>query len=707
MVGQRGVLGLLVLVVALTAMPVAASDDGSDAVELRVLSNRADLLSGDDALVEVVLDGTVGDSSLRLDIGGRDVTEAFAVRADGRILGRVEGLSRGDNILTATTDTAGARITLTNHPVGGPVFSGPQVTPWICTTQNNGLGEAVDEQCNAADVRYEYFYRSGSSFAAYDPDNPPESVPTVTTDEGKDVPYIIRQETGTQNRGIYRIAVLYNPAEPFEPWDNDAQGWNGKLYYPFGASCGVNHTQGSAQNVQNHNALSRGFMVATSSLNVLGSSCNTVVSAESVMMLKERIVDHYGEVRYTFGTGGSGGAIGQHQVANTYPGLLQGLTVGLAYPDNITTGAEVFDCHVLFNYFLQTSPHLWTSPAQQAAVTGHGTSVGTCAGWEVLFSSLLNPTTGCGLPADQTYHPQDNPTGARCTYQDFNAAIFGKRPEGMWIEPEQIAGGFAKASYDNIGIQFGLQALQEGLITPEQFVDLNEKVGGFDIDFNLTSERSTADPGIPEIIHATGQINDGRHLDQVAIIDTRGTGNIDPLLIHTMHHSFALKERMRQVHGHADNHAVWRGSAPESAFDVMDTWLSAVEADDGDASLPEKIVSNKPAEAVDRCFAGGSRLNATQCEVVWPYYGAPRIVAGAPMTHDNVKCQLQPLDRYGDYGLVPFTDAQWERLEAAFPDGVCDWSLAPVGHGPSTPWMTFAEGPGGRPLGDPPVSESL
>ena len=30
---------------------------------------------------------------------------------------------------------AGAQITINNHPSGGPVFSGPQLKPWICATK--------------------------------------------------------------------------------------------------------------------------------------------------------------------------------------------------------------------------------------------------------------------------------------------------------------------------------------------------------------------------------------------------------------------------------------------------------------------------------------------------------------------------------------------------------------------------------------------
>ena len=41
-------------------------------------------------------------------------------------------------------------------------------------------------------------------------------------------------------------------------------------------------------------ALSRGFMAANSSLNINGQNTNEIVSAESLMMLKEHIIETYG-----------------------------------------------------------------------------------------------------------------------------------------------------------------------------------------------------------------------------------------------------------------------------------------------------------------------------------------------------------------------------------------------------------------------------
>jgi hypothetical protein len=674
-------------------------------VTIEVVSNRADLVSGGDALVEI---STGGAGAPTVEVDGRDVSDGF-VQTGSTYLGRIEGLALGDNVVTATAGGAGATLTIKNHPIEGPVFSGPHISPWICTTAAQGLG-APDAKCNAP-TRVDYFYQAEgtTSFAAYDVNNPPSDARMVTTDEGKTVPYIIRQETGTQNRGIYRIAVLHDPTQPIEPW-SPPEAWNHKLFYPFGASCGTVYSQASAQNVQNNNALSRGFMVATSSLNVLGNNCNTVLSAETMMMLKEHIVDRYGTIRYTFGSGGSGGSIGQNMVANSYPGLLQGITETLNYPDTVTTGMEVFDCHLLFQYWTR-NPHMLT-PTQLTHVSGHGTSPATCAGWEAFFSAVENPRDGCGVPAEEHYHPENNPSGCRGRYEDFERNVWGPRPQEVWTAPEQAIGqGFAKALYDNVGVQFGLQALKQGLITTEQFVDLNEKIGGYDVDFNLTSERAEQDEGASGIAYRAGRINDAAQLDKVAIIDSRATGNIDPLTIHTMHHTFAHKDRIAKAHGTSANHVSWRGGEPsQGAFSTMDEWLSAVEADTSDAALAEKIIANKPSQARDECFfAGQSSTDKATCDTVWPYHGAPRIVAGMATTHDTLKCQTKPLNRTDpDFGLVPFTDLQWERLVTVFGGtGVCDWSKPSVDFQESVPWQTYAGGPGGVALGSPPVSQPL
>jgi hypothetical protein len=736
--------------VALVSGAVAAAD--SDATQntdqqlrVRVLSNRADLVSGGDALVEAVLPTGAHASGLKVVVTGgprpREVSGAFARRADGRIVGLVEGLPVGRSTLLASIDGArhGAhtRLTITNFPSGGPVFSGPQVTPWVCTTDDNGLGAPQDTQCGAPPVHQFFYRRTSGGLAAYDPANPPADVATTTTDQGVTVPYVVRQETGAQNRGIYRIAVLFNPAQPWAPWDAQP-GWNHKLFYPFGANCNTYHTQGAAQNVQIDRALSRGFMVATSSLNALGSNCNSIVSAESVMMLKERIVERYGQIRYTFAQGLSGGAIQQHEIANAYPGLLDGIQPNAGYED-MWSGAlvEVEDCHLLLNAFNAASPALWSGRAARAAVQGNAPPVNptdrtTCESWDPIFTDFQNPASSRSFPpagplppffqscypapltpeqiAD-LYDPVANPAGCRSTFQDFSVNMFGRRPRDAWSAAERSAGfGFAKLPYDNVGVQYGLQALRAGAITPEQFVDLNEHIGGVDIDHDFTPRRSVADPGSIRAAYRSGITQDATRLDDVAIIDLRANNNLND--IHAPFHTYTLRERLRNANGHARNQIIWTfpgpGIAPpdpiaDEAFLLMDRWLAAVEADRSRAPRSVKILRHKPADATDACYVNGSKVtDRAVCRAAFPHYADPRIAAGAPASNDVLKCALKPL-RQKDYP-VSFTPAQWNRLQAAFPRGVCDYRRPGVERAPSVAWLTYAHGPGGRPLGPAPAA---
>ena len=83
-------------------------------------------------------------------------------------------------------------------------------------------------------------------------------------------------------------------------------------------------------------------------------------------------------------------------------------------------------------------------------------------------------------------------------------------------------------------------------------------------------------------------------------------------------------------------------------------------------------------------------------------YGSPRFVAGAPATDDVLKCQLKPFSRDDDYGLIPFTEDQWTRLETLFADGVCDYSKPGVDQQGAVAWMHYGTATthvyGGTPL---------
>ena len=684
-----------VLVSSGSGVVPAIAQPATGDIQIEVVSTRPEFVTNDDALVEVT-----APSGLAVTLNGADVTAAFASQGDGTYVGLVDGLVDGANELHATASGKSADLTVTNHPIGGPLFAGPQVQPWVCGTVAAGLGPATDAQCNApSTLRFVYKSTVSNTFLPYDPSSPPPpaEIAQTTTNESKTVPFIVRVERGTADRGIYDIAVLFDPsALP----DAVPDAWNDRLVVPFGGGAAPHHTQdlppdvvsGSA-NFLGDVALARGYMVAASSLNVLGQNANQVVSAEALLMLKEHIAETYGPIRFTIGSGGSGGAIQQQMLAASYPGLLDGIQPIVSYTDLWTTSQEVVVCHLLTNYFTNTSPALWSDPGQRAAVDGHRTGGNACAAWDATFASVSDPdrAANCNLPANLVYNAQTNPTGVRCTVQDYQVAIWGQREQD----------GFAKVPISTAGVQYGLNALNAGQITPEQFADLNAKIGGKSIDWEFTPTRIQADPGAPETAYRTGQVTDARQLAGVPIIDLRVY--LETNDIHTSFHSDKMRVRLDRDNGNHDNQIIWRFAAPTpeifgQSLELMDTWLAGIEADTSAKTQAEKVVANKPAAAVDACWIGGQQsTDATQCAQTYPHYGDARIAAGGPLTDDVLECRLKPLDR-ATY-TATFTDDQWAQMQAAFPQGVCDWTQPSVGYQPSIPWITYADGPGGEPVG--------
>lgn len=691
----------------LAATQIATAASGG-VVSISVLSNRADLISGGDALTRVTVPAGAAADRVVVTVNGRRVS---SLKSDGgrTLTGLLTGLRNGANVVKAVLpDGRGARLTITNHPSGGPVFAGPQVQPWICDNASGGNGDPTDKKCDTKPT-YEYEYRAApGEFEAYDPSNPPADVPTTTTDQGETVPYIVRVEHGTMDRGNYEIGVL---------WDmkaNRPSAWDHKLLVPFGASTAVHYGSGAPTSVMDDTALGRGFMVADNSLNVQGQNANGVVSAEAVMMLKERIIEQYGAIRYTIGNGCSGGAIQQNLLVSMYPGLLDGIQPNCSFSDMFTTGLDVLDCHLLLNYFDNTSPSMWTNETQRAAVDGHRDS-SDCAAWEALFAGAFDPTkaSNCNLPQAQVYDPTTNPKGVRCTIPDYMVSVLGRRPKSFWGPVEKKLGhGFGQLPLDTVGVQYGLRALQAGTILPAQFADLNSKIGAITIDDKFTSKRLEAAPSGIATVYRDGLIADPRQWANVPIIDLRGYSESSE--IHTSVYSYASRARLDDVVGNHDNQIIWTfdpavpitptptSAMAAKAFDLMDRWLTAIEADHRDVPKSVKVREDKPADATDECFAGDQELPASSCSTVYPYYSTPRLEAGEPLRNDNVKCQLKPLRR-SDY-KVSFTDAEWTELEKAFPTGVCDWTKPAVRQQPAVTWLTFADGAGGRQLGAAPKS---
>jgi Tannase-like family of unknown function (DUF6351) len=694
---KRAIVLVSTAAAAMALAPPAAArpSHGHGKIDIATLSADPKRVTGGDVLVAADLPRRISPTKLRIERNGSDVTAAFDPDPErpGRLVGLVEGLSVGRNTIEVfETRRPGKRpkrlgeLRLRNHPITGPVFSGPHQTPFVCETAQTDLGPPLDANCSAP-RKTDFFYRStaGTFKPLPDPSARPADLAQTTTRSGETVDYVVRVESGTINRAVYRWAVLAAGGEAGE-------GWNHRLVYEYGGGCGTGYHQGTLGQgtVLDDTVLSQGYAKASASLNTFQTACNEVLSAETTMMVKERIVESLRAAPvWTMGWGGSGGAIQQLSVAHNYPGLLDGIVPALTFQD--TQLGEPVDCRLLNRYF--AGPGAALTPAQRQAINGYR-NIASCILWDAAFADVIVADVGCdsSVPANLIYNAVTNPTGARCTLWDSNVNIWGRDP----------ATGFARRSLDNVGVQYGLRALQDGAITVDQFLDLNEKVGGYDNDGKPRPERTVADPEALAIAYRTGRINSGAGgLPSVPILDVRPYSDFPQTDLHTYIHSYIVRERLRRANGTAANQVMWRaaggGVAPMTAAarELMADWLDGLAADHSRRPPAKKVIAAKPAGAVDACWtAAGERIDdpaeidATgPCTQLYPPASTPRMRAGQPIASLAIKCRLRPVDPE-DYGAL--TPAQEARLHAVFPDGVCDYRRPGVGEQPlSGTWLSF------------------
>ncbi len=676
---------------------VVTADDGG--LRFVALSPRAEMVSGGDALLRV--DGAGDDLEVRL--GESGITADFEPTGDGSFVGLVEGLTDGDNTVVATSGGDEAEIVLTNHPITGPVFSGEQQEPFACTTEEQGLGPATDDDCSAeTQVFWTYVAGDREVRSLDDPAVIPDDAVTIEVD-GEVVPFVIRNEIGTINRAVYWIHTL-DPA-PDPSAETPSPTWNGRLVYSFGGGCGTSYSQceplaegvdaGLGGPVQ-LDLLERGYASATATLNTFQVACNDVLSAETLLMVKEHFIETYGLPELTIGEGASGGSIQQYLIAQNYPGLLDGIAAMLPFPDAISIAPGVSDCGLLANFYESETASDWTDE-QRTAVNGHAVS-STCGFWNETFGVGIEADAGCSIyeASGEVYDPDENPDGVRCTLQDSNINVYGADPDT----------GFGRRPLDNVGVQYGLAALNDGVITVDQFLDLNEEIGGHDIDGEFIADRTEVDEETIANAYASGRVTlaegDLRSIPVITLdLYSDFTGDI-----HDRFRAFQLVERLRNEDGErAPNFMVWtrelegdagpdalidaiRGSVGDVRVEMVETvdaWATALQTDESDAPIEAKLEATRPDAAVDNCLsAEGERISGLEiydepgrCRDDFPLAGDSRIVAGADLASTVLKCELQPVDP--DAYEVELTDDQLDRLESIFPEGVCDYSQPGVG----------------------------
>jgi len=716
-VGWLAGISAIALVLAPTAAHAAAprNDLALGRLALVTVSNpRPELVSGGEVLVRVDVPDHTNPADVQVTSDGRNVTSGFQMQSDGSLLGLITGLQIGRNRLVASAHGQFAALDVIDHSINGPVFSGKQQLPYVCETTSFGLAPSSPPDCFAPTV-VSYVYKNTSG--AFVPLANPASVPAdmaMATVNGRSVPYIVRVETGVIDRAVYQIAALYDGQAP-SPLQPDTS-WNGKLIYTFGGGCNSGYQQGTATGgVLDDEFLSLGYAVASSTLNVLDNNCSTIISAEAAMMVKEHFIDTYGPVQFTIGWGGSGGAIQQYDIADAYPGILDGIIPSISFPDPLTTAGPVTDCRLLDSFFNGPNGSSYTT-AQKTAVSGYNDYT-TCESWDATFANRATATGSCNpaiIPPAEQWSPT-NPTGIICNSDEQIVNQLGVDP----------ATGFPNSPLDNVGVQYGLAALDSGAITPAQFATLNADIGGINFAGAEVPERTEASLTALHAVYADDLFNSASLglrttpvIDQRLDLDFFGFGND----IHTTDWSFIMRARMLAANGTDGNQVIIENmptTAEINASDTyelaeMDAWLTNIENDHSHRSAQQKVLDDKPAGLTDGCFLSATDLvhqsltdpGTGQCGAAYPVASNPRLVAGEPLTMDALKCSLKPLN-FRDYP-VAFTPAEQAQLRQAFPTGVCDYHRPGVGvRAPIASWLSYGDNPdavaGPFPLPQPPT----
>jgi Tannase-like family of unknown function (DUF6351) len=760
-------LAVLLTLAAASAAP-AGNGHGKGRLSLKVLSSPASMVTGGDALVRLTIPQSIPLTKPKVFLNGTDVTSSLELDAAARTrTGLVTGLELGANSLVATAKDHGngrrARLTLVNHPVTGPIFSGPQQQPFVCKTQTQaGLGfPQVDNQdgigmrlfqtpgnpatpligwskdCTFPTV-VDYQYRNtAGQFRPLPPGPLPADVAMTTTLDGDTVPYVVRRERGSINRFIYAISILSPPGNPSAAPDTSL--WNGRVIYAFDGGVAIGHNQGTVGGSHLYDpGLSKGYAIIHSSGTRTSTHYNLVLGAETAIMTKERFIERYGVPMYTVGVGGSGGAIQQYVYAQRHPGVI--IDAGIpqySYSDMVTQTIHIGDCELLEHYMDVTDGanpkwSVWPNRTWLEGLNASATwpnpyrgglpgSTECVNGWRGLTPLALNPHFGTAGAGSEFYDPAVL-AAVKWTHWDDLRNVYGVGPNG-----------FARVPSDNVGVQYGLQALNDGTITPEEFLKLNATIGSWKETSDMVQEgcpfiaalcsiptqfdpwsrrnmRLSPDGGVTpaprregDMVAANAAYTSGlvfRGAIDIPIIDWRHYLE-HRLDMHHSHQSFATRQRMLNYDGRASNQVIWftdaRPGTPQfdqtpMALEVIDEWLANIR------TKPRRGVSrNKPARAVDSCFAtNGSLIDsggdvwagildngpAGTCTQTFPLFKTSRIVSGGPIEGSIFKCALQPVSQAISNGLyTPWTPSADDvtRLEQIFPTGVCDYSKPDVG----------------------------
>lgn len=650
--------------------PQAAGNPASDEFDVRVVSSAPHQVTGGDARLHIVVPRTVPLHQVEVRVNGVDQRSRFRLVPGTRTLtGVVDGLLLGPNVVLVKANGLGrgrpapVSMTLTNHPITGPVFSGPHQYPFVCTTTNAGLGQPIPDDpatgtkvfdasgnvigysrnCSVpTQVVFRYRTTAGT-WQPYTPGMPrPADMATTTTIDGVTVDFIVRWERGTINRFIYSIAVL----APYDDdaWELNRDAWNGRVIYRFDGGVAIGHSQGSTStsSMLYDVGLARGYAILFSTGTRTSTHYNLQLGGETALMVKERFIELYDLPLYTVGLGGSGGAIQQYVYAQNHPGLIDAAIPQYSYPDMVTQAVHIGDCELLEFYMdvLDAANPRWATWTNRTLLEGLAASntlpnpyrgglpgLSECVnGWRGLSPLALNPLYGA-VTNQALFEPQSAIAATEWTHFADIVNIVGRG-----------ADGYARRYWDNVGVQYGLRAVASGQITPAEFLKLNALVGGwkaqpamiqegcpyfpvpgcfnpatwdpwsmrnqvFSINPFAPAPRTEGDIEAMRAVYRAGLVFRG-DID-IPIIDWRHYLE-DELDMHNSQQSFASRQRMLNADGDASHQVIWFtdvvGGTPR-----FDQTPEALEVMDEWmlkilANPAGGAAGNKPARATDRCF---------------------------------------------------------------------------------------------------------
>lgn len=570
------------------------------------------------------------------------------------------------------------------------------------------------ERCQAPEtVEYRYRATDGSTRVlapgltdlpddvAYLPVSGMVGTDQLDTGGATEIPYILRLQRGTlpQNRFLYSIAML----APFEEYLGETDGystdhWNGRLLFSFGGGVGIGHSQGdlSTGAATMHEAMRLGHAVVYSSGNRTSTHYNLLLGGRTAVETKDTFVAQHGAPVYTIGIGGSGGGIQQYVYAQNHPDLLDAGIPQYSYPDMVSQTIHIGDCELLEHYMdvLDADNPRWQDWNNRRILQGLNTIEGFTSSWQARTGDTgsseciegwrgatplaMNPNFGLATRMDSVFEPYIGEILGKATdgnpdthpypedFPDLGRLLRTHEDRDSWVDwthwddaievyGTDPATGYARVPWDNVGVQYGLRSVADGTLTPEEFLDLNAKVGSWKEQDQMTAEtcgmvgamagaelalfggliglcvgseldqyssdqmsystdaaapapRRTADVDAITAAFESGHVFDGHLPRQIPMIDSRHYLEHE-LDMHNAQQSFGVRERIRRTQGNIDNHLIWfldarptenaaaTSQLHDDAFRLLDEWVLNMQAD------PTAPVGHaRPAAAVDRCF---------------------------------------------------------------------------------------------------------